>query len=59
MHQLDRGCYCRNVNGRNTCLTPVERMSGMLVYMLWIKNLRVWENHGLGIVPYMYALLGH
>jgi hypothetical protein len=27
--------------------------------MLWLRNLRVWENHRFGIVPYMYALVGH
>jgi hypothetical protein len=30
----------------------------MLVYMLWIGNLRVWKNHRFGIVPYIYALRG-
>ena len=63
MYRFDRGFVIVGILMGETavcsCLTPVERMSGILVYMLWLRNLRVWENHRFGIVPYMYALVGH
>jgi hypothetical protein len=33
-------------------------MYGILVYMLWVIGIyEIGENHGIGMVLYMYALL--